>query len=206
MTAEPSAPPGRRGRGRPRDARADAAILRAALDLFLERGVEGTSIEQVAKRAGVGKLTVYRRWNSKEALLAQAIESARGDLPTAQDDLGGLSLTELISRTLSAQAEILAAPRFRALIAQIYGSSTRHPELMETYWEHHVRPRREAARALLERARAEGLLAEDTDLDVLMDMMVGAVTYRLIQPGTINAAHLRRYLEAVYRQLGLLPP
>ncbi|MFC7110976.1 helix-turn-helix domain-containing protein [Nonomuraea rubra] len=64
----------RRGRGRPRDPETDAAILRAALELFIERGVEGTSMEQIAKRAGVGKLTVYRRWSTKEDLIAQAVE------------------------------------------------------------------------------------------------------------------------------------
>ena len=68
-------PPMSRGRGRPRDPDIDTAILRAAFELFVERGIDGASIEQIAKRAGVGKLTVYRRWSSKEELLAQAIES-----------------------------------------------------------------------------------------------------------------------------------
>jgi AcrR family transcriptional regulator len=53
----------------------DTAILRATFELFVERGIDGASIEQIAKRAGVGKLTVYRRWSSKEEVLAQAIES-----------------------------------------------------------------------------------------------------------------------------------
>lgn len=54
-------------RGRPREAATDRAILQAALDLFIERGVEGASIEQIAKNAGVGKPTIYRRWSGKKS-------------------------------------------------------------------------------------------------------------------------------------------
>ena len=60
-----------RSRGRPRDPATDDAILRAGLALFIERGIEGASIEQIAKRAGVGKLTIYRRWPVKEDLIAR---------------------------------------------------------------------------------------------------------------------------------------
>ena len=74
-TSNPAPGPasGPRGRGRPRDPAVDTAILRAAFDLFIERGIDGASIEQIARRADVGKLTVYRRWSSKEDLVAQAI-------------------------------------------------------------------------------------------------------------------------------------
>ncbi|MQA12978.1 MAG: TetR family transcriptional regulator [Pseudonocardiaceae bacterium] len=197
----------RRGRGRPRDPEADTAILRVALDLFIEGGVEGTSIEQIAKRAGVGKLTVYRRWSSKVELLAQAIESARDRIPEAPaEDFASVPLAELIERALPAVAEALADDRFRALVARIFGSSTSHPSLMATYWEHYILPRRQATQVLLERAKKEGVLAEDTDMDVLIDMMVGAVMYRAIQPEPLDVAEARRYLETVYRQAGLLPP
>ena len=65
-------------RGRPRDPALDSAILTAALELFVTHGITGMSIEQVAKRAGVGKPTIYRRWSTKELLVADAIEA---DLP-----------------------------------------------------------------------------------------------------------------------------
>lgn len=198
---------GRRGRGRPRDPAADAAILRAALELFIDGGVEGTSMQAVAQRAGVGKLTVYRRWSSKEELLAQAIETARGDIPEPPvDEMADTPVTELVERALPAAAEALAAPDFRAMVARIFGSAVSHPALMSTYWENYIQPRRRTTRALLERTIQEGTLAAHTDLDVLTDMMVGAVLYRVLQPEPLDVAEARRYLEAVYRQAGLLPP
>ncbi|MDA3625838.1 TetR/AcrR family transcriptional regulator [Saccharopolyspora oryzae] len=192
-------------RGRPRNPEADRAILRAALDLFVEGGVEGTSIEQIAKRAGVGKLTVYRRWDSKEAVLAAAIESARDEIPeTAPTDVADVPVATLIRQLLPGLAEAIAEPRLRAMIARVFGASVSHPELMATYWENYVLPRRRITRALLERAQAEGTLAADADLDVLIDMMVGAVLFRLVQPEPLDAAGARAYLESVYRSAGLL--
>jgi AcrR family transcriptional regulator len=197
-----------RGRGRPRDPGADEAILRAALELFAERGVEGTSIEQIAKRAGVARLTVYRRWDSKEELIAQAIETAREGIldPSSLED-DDTPLARLIERMVEESVEPLADPGLRALTARLIGSGTSHPSLLETYWEHYVVPRRRRSRAILERARREGMLAEDADVEVVIDMMVGAVMYRLlVQPGQPGADEIRRHLEAVIRQAGLRLP
>ena len=65
-------------RGRPRDPALDTVILTAALELFIAHGIAGMSIEQVAKRAGVGKPTIYRRWSTKERLVADAIAALVG--------------------------------------------------------------------------------------------------------------------------------
>ncbi|MGW4958253.1 TetR/AcrR family transcriptional regulator [Nonomuraea sp. NPDC004186] len=196
-----------RGRGRPRDPETDTAILNAALELFVERGVEGTSIEQIAKRAGVGKLTVYRRWSTKEDLLAQAIERWVSDEVTpSAADVSALPPQVIIEHVLPAAAEMAASPDFRALVARIMGSAVSHPSLMAVYWRHYILPRRELAAAMLRRAQQDGMVAPDADLDVLIDMMAGAVTYRVLQPDPPDAAEMLRYLTAVYRQAGLYPP
>ncbi|MEV4893033.1 TetR/AcrR family transcriptional regulator [Nonomuraea sp. NPDC055795] len=196
-----------RGRGRPRDPETDTAILSAALELFVERGVEGTSMEQVAKRAGVGKLTLYRRWSSKEDLLAQAIERwVRAEVIPSAADVHALRPRDIVERVLPAAAEMAAGADFRALVARIMGSAVSHPQLMAVYWEHYILPRRELAALMLRRAQQDGTVAADADLDVLIDMMAGAVTYRVLQPDPPDAAEMLRYLTAVYRQAGLYPP
>ncbi|MEO3871006.1 TetR/AcrR family transcriptional regulator [Nonomuraea sp. B12E4] len=196
-----------RGRGRPRDPETDTAILSAALALFVERGVEGTSIEQVAKRAGVGKLTVYRRWSTKEDLIAQAIEQwVSAEVTPSAADVYALPPQDLVEHVLPAAAEMTASPDFRALVARIMGSAVSHPALMAVYWKHYILPRRELAAAMLRRAQQDGTVAADADLDVLIDMMAGAVTYRVLQPDPPDTAEMLRYLTAVYRQAGLYPP
>jgi AcrR family transcriptional regulator len=195
------------GRGRPRDPAADAAILRAGLELFVQRGIEGTSIEAIAKRAGVGKLTVYRRWSTKEQLIAAAIESTVASevgWPPAEV-IDEASPYELVEGALSNAANTVAAPEFRALMARVLGTAVSHPTLVATYWERYVLPRRELARRLLENARKLGTVKADTDPEILIDMMVGAVMWRVLQPDSPDADEMRRYLRAVYRQVGLLP-
>ncbi|QFY10197.1 TetR family transcriptional regulator [Nonomuraea phyllanthi] len=197
----------RRGRGRPRDPETDAAILRAALELFIERGVEGTSMEQIAKRAGVGKLTVYRRWSTKEDLIAQAVEqTVSADLVPSPGDIEALDLHEIIEGVIEVAARMTATPAFRALTARMMGSAVSHPELMAVYWKHHILPRRDLAIAMLRRAQRDGTVPPDADLDVLIDMMAGAVTWRVLQPDPPDAAGMLDFLKAVYRQVGLYRP
>src|SRR5690348_5873402 len=68
MPGRPSA-----GAGRPRDPQVDRRIAEAALGLFGDAGWAGFAMESVARRAGVGKASVYLRWSSKEALLTDAV-------------------------------------------------------------------------------------------------------------------------------------
>jgi len=194
-------------RGRPRDAAIDGAVLTVALELFIAHGIAGMSIEQVAKGAAVGKPTIYRRWATKERLVADAIESHVGsDMRWPdRDEINAVAPRELVRRNVAAAARTAADPKFRALVAQIYGSAVTNPLLMQTYWTHYIAPRRALVISMLERAKADGDVAEDADLDVLVDMLAGAVTYRVLQPNPPNARQMKRYLEAAYRQVGLLP-
>lgn len=72
-----------RGRGRPRRAEADAAILEAAASLLREGGYRALSLDEVARRAGTAKTSIYRRWSSKAALAAEVV--GRGDASADAD-------------------------------------------------------------------------------------------------------------------------
>ena len=69
--------------GRPRDATADAAILRATLALIAEVGVPGVTVSEVARRAGVARATVYLRWSSRAGLVGAATKAVVGGKPFA---------------------------------------------------------------------------------------------------------------------------
>ncbi|GAA5008814.1 TetR/AcrR family transcriptional regulator [Actinopolymorpha pittospori] len=195
-----------RGRGRPRNPGTDRVILKAALELFIERGFEGTSIEQIAKQAGVGKLTVYRRWAGKEELLPHAIEElvAQAVPWPSDEEIAAASPSDLVEAALDAAAATASDSRFRALIARVLGSSVSNPALMAAYWKHYLLPRRELTKRLLGRAQEQGTVPADADLDVLIDMMAGAVMYRVLQPDPPDRTQMVRFLRHVYRQVGLL--
>lgn len=194
-------------RGRPRDSATDLAILRSALNLFIERGVEGTSIEQIAKQAGVGKPSIYRRWSSKEDLIAAAMETLVVEETgwASPEAIKTESPYALVEAAIDSAAATVTTPQYRALVARVFGSAVSHPALMAIYWDRYIAPRRRLAASLLERAQRLGTVAADTDFDVAIDMMVGAVTYRVLQPAPLDVEEMRRYLRTLYRQIGLLP-
>jgi AcrR family transcriptional regulator len=89
-----------RGRGRPRTPGAEDKILSAALEEYGEHGWAGFTMDAVARRAGVGKSTVYLRWHDKDALLTDAVTSRGMELSAV--DTGTLrgDLMELVSNLL----------------------------------------------------------------------------------------------------------
>ncbi|NUR85924.1 MAG: TetR/AcrR family transcriptional regulator [Nonomuraea sp.] len=176
-------------RGRPRDPGNDAAILEAALDLLIERGAAGTSVEAVAQRAGVAKLTVYRRWSTKDDLLMAALEHARAPEPVDAATIG-----DLVRHT----AEQLGDPRFRALMARVIGASIDNPDLVRAYSDRHLRPRLEAVRRV---AAAEGL-----DPDAVTDVLSSAIGFVLLRQEPVTAAEIEERLLRLVRALGRSTP
>src|SRR5260221_5650242 len=81
----PIAPP---RRGRPRSEPAHRALLDAALREFVARGYEAMSLEAIAASAGVSKITLYRRWDSKLALVREVLQSLSDETP--MEDQGSL--------------------------------------------------------------------------------------------------------------------
>jgi AcrR family transcriptional regulator len=64
------------GRGRPRREGADEEILRVARDVLRERGYAAFNVDVIAERSGIAKTTIYRRWPTKGALAAAALQTA----------------------------------------------------------------------------------------------------------------------------------
>ena len=102
--------PGSAPRGRPADPRKDSQILDAAGRLFMEQGVQGTTMEQIAREAGVSKLTLYRRYADKNTLFTailndkcqqylpeEIFETTPGDNPDTALTRLGIGLLELIT-------------------------------------------------------------------------------------------------------------
>jgi len=189
--------------GRPRDPAVDQAILRAALELFIEHGIAGASIEKIAKQAGVAKTSIYRRWTSREALLAQAIEVARNATGYTTDLLERTSPRDFITLMIEA-CEVFAKPEFRKLMVRLIGSASDYPKLLQVYRETYYLPRRLAFLRALERAQTAGLLAKNIDLETLADMLIGALLHRLLMfsPGEYSVSEFRDHLIKLLRQAG----
>jgi AcrR family transcriptional regulator len=170
MTARDAA----RRLGRPRSEAAERAMLGAALEAVAECGVEGVRCEDVAARAGVGKATLYRRWSGKEDLLIAAFASLKSPLPRPR----GESVREDLIAMLDVMAKDADDPRYARQFALLHGEGDRYPRLLARYREQVVEPRRELIRSVLRRGIASGELRPDTDVEVAVLTLTGAVLAR----------------------------
>ena len=96
--------------GRPRHTETDAAILRAALELVVEQGVERTTLSAVARRANVARATVYLRWPSRERLIVAAVDAATGgvEYPVTDDVEADIRSASSVTRAAFARPEFAA--------------------------------------------------------------------------------------------------
>ena len=189
-----STPPRGPSRGRPRDPRLDPAILHAAEQQLRERGYGGTTLESVAAAAGTTVPSLRRRYRDKRALVAAVIDSLRIDPlppPKGPPRLRAGAVLDNFDRNLR-------RPNSMALLATLLAEEARRPELIERFRERLAIPRRQALREVLQLGIAAGELADDLDLDVAVNMLIGSFYARYVSHGTIPANWSRRVLAQLW--------
>ncbi len=164
-------------RGRPRSEASAQAVLAAAVRLFGTNGYSGTSIEAIAKEAGVGKQTVYRWWPSKSHLAAGIYEQLAPGNKIAPDTGSLQSDIATMLRTLfDAYAAGPAAALLSGLIVEAQGSNTSVMDFRKGFFD----KRRVITVALFDRARDRGEIPVGADTGILSDMLIGAIWMRLL--------------------------
>lgn len=179
MSSETSQVEGQRRPGRPRDERADAAIVAAALELLGEVGVHRFRMDDVAGRAGVGKATIYRRYPSKERLVAAAVVSLVSEI--AVPDTGS-TRGDLRSLMRDAVA-VYSRPHAGGLMAGLVEAMCHEPALAAAVREGFLATRRRALERVIERGVERGDLAAGLDLQLALDVLGGPLFYRLLITG-----------------------
>jgi len=166
-------------RGRPRSEKARQAILGAAMEILLDQGLHAMSMDDVARRAGVSKATIYRWWPSKERLALDALAAEwASSAPADQRDTGTLR-GDLLARLRPWVRQLNRRPYAR-VVAGLVAAAQTDAEFADLYRQHFVQPRRDATRDLLVRARDRGEIAVDTDLEVALDLLYGPIYHRLL--------------------------
>ena len=153
--------------GRPRNPGLDRAILAAAEHQLRELGYPGMSLESVASAAGTTVPSVRRRFGSKAGLASAVIDSLRvAPIPPAAGPPRARALAVLRNFHLN-----LRRANAMAVVGTLLAEEHRHPELLETFRDRLVEPRR----ALLRQALADGVnageLPPSADPDVLASML-----------------------------------
>jgi AcrR family transcriptional regulator len=164
------------GRGRPRSEASQAAVLAATTELLRETSLRDLSIEAIARKAGVGKITIYRWWPSKAYVALDAVMySMRKNV--VPPDTG--SAERDFSLHLRSVIRFYTGPvgrTFRQLLAE----GQNDPEFGEVFLQRFLMPRREVIESIWKRGVDRGDIKSDLAMDTVLDLISGPMIFRLL--------------------------
>jgi AcrR family transcriptional regulator len=202
MTFEREIEPPRRGR--PRSEKAREAILEAAAELLLARGLEAVSMDEVAERAGVSKATIYRWWPTKETLALDALYHEWAVPP--QGRASGTLRGDLLS-LLRPWVRLVGKRPYGRVIAALITEAQTDPAFGRQYRERFVEPRRDQVRPILLDAIARGELPPNTDVELALDLLYGPLYHRLLHGhAPLTERFLRDLVDTVLAGLTSVHP
>lgn len=164
-------------RGRPRSEAVERAIVEGVVKL-LEEGVPlaELSIERIARTAGVGKATIYRRWSGKEELFVDVVRQAEPPDP----ELPGTSMRDDLVALLEQLRRRGLVTRSSALLHNVFAQMKSSPKVWAAYHATVIAPRRRLQIDILRRGQENGELRTDIDIELLNDMFVGPMLFRTV--------------------------
>jgi AcrR family transcriptional regulator len=153
--------------------RSRKAVMTATLQLLAESGLGGVSVDEVSRRSGVAKTTIYRHWSSRSALLLDACSNLGAkpqatDTGTLKGDLEALA-THMAGR--------LRSDRWASILPSMIDAAERDPELAEVHTRLHA-GFMEPLYVVIARARERGELPPDCDPSEIVAAVVGPLYYR----------------------------
>lgn len=153
--------------------RSRAAVLISTVELLSERGYGGTSVDEISRRSGVAKTTIYRHWSTRTDLLRDACSS----LGTPLDKPKTADLKEALTAVLKELALLLRTEKWPSVLPSIIDAAERDPDIASMYSE--LQDEYSSVfRDLLSAAVVQGKLSKNTDVSVLIALLVGPLFYR----------------------------
>ncbi len=163
-------------KGRPRSEKSRKAILNATNKLLLQSSVQELSIEAIAKKAKVGKTTIYRWWPNKTAVVMDALASQPGmqtPLPTAS------SHKEAIMMQIEKLIRLVDSNNGK-IIAQLFSEAQASEVSLNIFKDNLLEPLMDAMRYSIEEGQRTGEFRKDIDIALAADILCGPVFFRLM--------------------------
>ncbi|WP_082481483.1 TetR/AcrR family transcriptional regulator [Pseudomonas sp. Leaf127] len=186
--------------GRPRSEATRRQILDATILLLQEKSIQAISIEAIAREAGVSKATIYRWWDSKALIVIDAFMENHLVKTTVPRELAPKDALAYHFRSLVEQY----AGWPGRLVAQIIAEGQSDPSILRAFRERFHYGRRAVVREILEDWKATGEIAADTNIEILMDVIYGAVYMRLmLGHAPLDEQFATSHIAYVYHLLGI---
>jgi AcrR family transcriptional regulator len=178
-----------------RNERSRRAILDATIALIGELGYDNVSIEAIARRAGVGKQTIYRWWPSKGAVALEAATD-RLDPVVVFPDTGDI-VADLRAQ-LTGIVELIATTGFGPAYRGLMAAGQSDPDLLRAVFDRIIEPNVKAFRERIALAQERGGLRADADVEALRQLLYGVVEYRLLHAMPTEPRHIDAVLAITF--------
>lgn len=158
------------------------ALARTFFEEWARVGYSALSLDAVARKAGVGKAALYRRWRSKADMAADLVRQMSATAISLGDAGDRGSLEADLHAALLAVRRMLRHPLARRIVPDLYTAMPREPALAAVMQPGQMM-REKKVKALVDRAIARGELAADIDRRAVTDMVIGPLYWSLVVLG-----------------------
>ena len=184
--------------GRPRSNVSEDAIMDAASKLLLTSSVRDVSIEAIAKKAGVGKTTIYRWWPNKVAVILDAIL----DKNTVNVDLvSGGSPQDMLVKHLERFVRLMKG-RQGKIIAEILAEAQGDQETLNVFYDQFMASYEENLASIIDQGKQTGVFRKDLNTQMSVDMIYGSLFYHLMSNhSAIDTEYADRFIMESLRMV-----
>ena len=192
-----------KSRGRQRSRESEEAILKTTLQLLKEKPLRDITVEAIARKAGVGKMTIYKWWPSKAYVALDALRKTMNKMVVIPDTgEAERDLAELLSSIMSFYSSSTGR-----IFSQFMAESQSDPEFATLFRDRFLKPRREAAGEVLDRAIRRGEIDHTLDRELVLDFLFGPMVLRLMTGhGPLNKTEADAMISTLLRGIGSRTP
>jgi AcrR family transcriptional regulator len=184
-----------KSRGRQRSLEAEVAILKATLYLLERKPLRKVTTDAIAQRAGVSKATIYKWWPNKSLVALDAYLAGMTER-VIMPDTG--SAEKDFTRQLQSLIAFYKSPLGR-LFGQFIAEGQSDPGFLALFRERFLYARRDAARVMWRRGVDRGEIREETDAEIVLDLIYGPMVFRLLAGhGSLDGRQSKAMVEAVF--------
>ena len=183
-------------RGRKRSNESEKSILMATLQLLKVSPLRDITIEAIARKAGVGKMTIYKWWPSKAYVALDAFSKIMSQMIRVPDT--GDSERDLVEllHAITGFYSTSTGQIFRQFLAE----SQSDAEFAALFRERFLKPRREATREILDRALKRGEIDPMLDREIVLDLIFGPMVFRMMAGhGPLNKREAAAMISTLFR-------
>jgi AcrR family transcriptional regulator len=176
--------------------RSRVTVLGVAAELLLERGFAGASVDEITRRSGVAKTTIYRHWPTRGDLLRDACSSI--GTPLEVPDTG--SFEGDVTALMMSLAHLLRSEKWTSVLPSVIDAAERDPDIAAVYsrlQEGYSAP----LQSIIQRATQKGELPKTTDAALLVAALTGPLFYRRwFSREPLTNAFAKQIVRLVFRQ------